>query len=127
MEIVDIQTEKAVTQNMEHYTYYSAGKSQNRYLAGACVCKISKKLKDSVLSNIGKTSKKSKITRTFDYKMQAMLKIFRIHENEATQDDSMNEISSKQGPSRGLTIINAQVVNFFPNLNTLLQKKTTFE
>jgi hypothetical protein len=124
MEIVDIQTEKAETKNMENY---SAGKAKIRYLAGACVCKISKKLKDSVLSNIGKTSKKSKITRKFDYKMQVMLKIFRINENEAPQDDSMNEISSKQGPSRGLTIINDEVLTFFLNLNTLLQKKTTFE
>jgi hypothetical protein len=124
MEIVDIQTEKAETKNMENY---SAGKAKIRYLAGACVCKISKKLKDSVLSNIGKTSKKSKITRKFDYKMQVMLKIFRINENEAPQDDSMNEISSKQGPSRGLTIINDDVLTFFLNLNTLLQKKTTFE
>lgn len=40
MEIVDIQTEKAETKNMENY---SAGKAKIRYLAGACVCKISKK------------------------------------------------------------------------------------
>jgi hypothetical protein len=37
MEIVDIQTEKAETKNMENY---SAGKAKIRYLAGACVCKI---------------------------------------------------------------------------------------
>lgn len=81
-----------------------------------------KKLKDSVLSNIGKTSKKSKITRKFDYKMQVMLKIFRINENEASQDDSMNEISSKQDPSRGLTIINDEVLTFFLNLNTITEE-----
>ena len=43
IEIVDIQTEKAETQNMENYTYSSAGKAKIRYVAGACVCKISKK------------------------------------------------------------------------------------
>lgn len=66
-----------------------------------------------MLRNIGQTLKKSKIARTLDYKKLAMLKIFRIEENEAPHNSSMSEIENKQGASRGLTIVNDDVFNFF--------------
>jgi hypothetical protein len=46
-------------------------------------------------------------------KKHAMLKKFRIEEDEAPQNSSMSEIQSKQGASRGLTIVNDDVFNFF--------------
>lgn len=125
-EIISSQTEKVEgTDNTK--TYSSAGKAKIRHVAGASVCKITQKLQASVLNNMGTTSKKGKMKQKFDYKMQTMLRNFRIKEIEAPQDDTMTEILSKQGPSRGLTIVNDEVFSFFLNLNTAVQKKTSFD
>jgi hypothetical protein len=73
----------------------SAGEAKIRYIAGACSNKISSRLRNSVLMKIGKTTKKSKIARRLDYKKHAMLKKFRIEEDEAPQNSSMSEIQKQ--------------------------------
>ncbi|CAC5359817.1 unnamed protein product [Mytilus coruscus] len=55
-----------------------------------------------------------------------MLKIFRIEESEAPHNSSMSEIKNKQGASRGLTIVNGHVFNFFIKLNAVVQHNCTF-
>jgi hypothetical protein len=56
-----------------------------------------------------------------------MLKKFRIEEDEGPQNSSMSEIQSKQGASRGLTIVNDDVFNIFIQLNGVVQHNCTFE
>lgn len=46
----------------------SAAKGKLRYLAGACLQKITTRIRDSVMRKIGKTSKQSQILRKLDYK-----------------------------------------------------------
>jgi len=126
-EIVSSQIEHMETKEKLPVKHSSAGEAKIRYIAGACSNKISSRLRNSVLRKIGKTSKKSKIARTLDYKKHAMLKKFRIEEDEAPQNSSMSEIESKQGTSRGLTIVNDDVFNFFIQLNGVVQHNCTFE
>lgn len=52
-----------------------------------------------------------------------MLKIFRIREEGVEEgEDSMKEIESKQGPTRGLTIVSESVFSFFISLHKLYPK-----
>lgn len=81
-------------------------KAKVRYIAGAVVHKISKKLKDSVLRNLSNVDKKNKSLKKLNYKKQVLLKQFRIMEEDANKSDgSYMEIESKQGQSRGLFIV----------------------
>ena len=126
-EIVNSQIEHIETKEKLPVKHSSAGEAKIRYIAGACSNKISSRLRNSVLMKIGKTTKKSKIARRLDYKKHAMLKKFRIEEDEAPQNSSMSEIQSKQGASRGLTIVNDDVFNFFIQLNGVVQHNCTIE
>ncbi|CAC5424370.1 PIF1 [Mytilus coruscus] len=125
--IVSSQLELMETREKQPVKHSSAGEAKIHYLAGACCNKISSRLRNSVLRKIGQTSKKSKIARSLDYKKHAMLKIFRIEESEAPHNSSMSEIENKQGASRGLTIVNDDVFNFFIKLNAVVQHNCTFE
>ncbi|MES9882103.1 MAG: hypothetical protein ABW185_14610 [Sedimenticola sp.] len=126
-EVLVRQEENLKSHDILPMQHSAASKSKLRYLAGACVYKISNRLRKSVLRNIGKQTKGSRITRKFSYKKQAMLKQFRIQEDNAPQDDSMYEIQSKQDLSHGLFIVNDEVFNFFVNLNTVVQAQFSFE
>lgn len=107
-------------------TLSAAAEAKLRYLAGACVQKITKRIKESVLRKIGKTSKKSRFLRKMEYRKQAMLKNFRIKEEEIEEgQQSMQEIEYKQGPTRGLTIVSESVFSFFKTLHNTVQKKLT--
>lgn len=105
------------------YELSSAVKGKIRYLAGACLQRISKRIRESVLRSVGKSSKKSRTIRKLEYKKQAMLRNFCISEQDVdVNDDSMIEIESKQGPSQGLTIVDEPMYNFFVMLNQQTQK-----
>ena len=99
-------------ENFEPRVHSSAGKAKIRYIAGACVAKMSSRLKNYVLRNIGNTSAKCRITRRFHYKKQSLLRQFRISEEEAPVNESMNEINAKQSTSRGLAIVSDSVFVF---------------
>lgn len=80
------------------YELSSAAKGKIRYLAGACLHRISKRIRESVLRSVGKSSKKSRTIRKLEYKKQ---RNFRISEQDVdVNDDSMIENESKQGPSQ---------------------------
>ncbi|XP_062616249.1 uncharacterized protein LOC134277961 [Saccostrea cucullata] len=99
-----------------------------RYLAGACVQKVAKRIKDSVLRKVGKSSKRSRIIRKLEYRKQIMLKNFRIREADVDEgEESMREIEHKQGPTRGLTVVSEPVFSFFKSLHKIVQKKLTKE
>lgn len=104
-------------------TLSSVAKGKIRYLAGACIQRVNKRIKASVLRLVGKCGKKSRTLRKLNYKKQAMLKSFRVSEQDVdTSEDTMNEIQYKQGPSHGLTIVSEPVYNFFVMLNQVTQK-----
>ncbi|MES9881788.1 MAG: hypothetical protein ABW185_13000 [Sedimenticola sp.] len=106
----------------------SASKGKIRYLAGACVQKITKRLKESVLRKMGQSTKRSKISMKMDYKKQRMLKEFRINESDISEtDDSMNEIEFKQQQGRGLTVVSDTVFGFFLYLNAVVQQNLSHE
>jgi len=106
----------------------SSSKSKIRYLAGACVHKIAKRLRESVLRKMGQCTKRSKLSIKLDYKKQALLKQFRINEQDLSDnDESMAEINFKQGQSRGLTIVSDIVFDFFLALNAVVQQKLSPE
>lgn len=90
-------------------------KGKIRYIAaGVCIQRIGKRILESVLRKMGKTSKKTTIIRKLEYKTQSLLKNFRISEQDVTSNqDSMAEIEFNQGPSRGLTIVRDPVYKFF--------------
>jgi hypothetical protein len=126
-DIVEKQIEKAKDMNVPT-ELSSAAKGKLRYLAGACVQKITTRVRDSVLRKVGKTSKKTQILRKLEYKKQALLKSLRIREEDVdVQDASMKEIEAKQGPTRGLTIVSDQLFHFFILLNETVQKNITGE
>ncbi|MES9884334.1 MAG: hypothetical protein ABW185_26100 [Sedimenticola sp.] len=111
-DITDKQSER-IDASVVDTELSSASKGKNRYLAGACVQKIAKRLKESVLRKMGQCTKKSKLSRKMDYKKQHLLKQFRINESDISEtDESMNEIEFKQGSGRGLTIVNDSVYGF---------------
>lgn len=126
-DVVKKQTEKA--KNIEvPKDLSSAARGKLRYLAGACVQKIATRVRESVLRKIGKTSKRNKFLRKLEYKKQALLRSFRIREEEADlQDDSMKEIETRQGPTHGLTIVSEPVFSFFISLNQTVQRNITIE
>ena len=97
-------------------------KAKVRYIAGAVVHKISKKLKDSVLRDLSKVDKKNKSLKKLNYKKQVLLKQFRIMEEDVNKSDgSYMEIESKQGQSRGLFIVSGEMLDFFMKLNAETQ------
>lgn len=56
------------------------------------------------------------------------MKNFRIREEEVDlQDESIKEIESKQGPTRGLTIVSEPLFQSFILLNETVQKNITSE
>lgn len=125
--IVKKQAEKVASMEID-YELSSAAKEKIRYLAGACLQRISKRIRESVLRSVGKSSKKSRTIRKLEYKKQAMLRNFRISEQDVdVNDDSMIEIESKQGSSRGLTIVDEPMYNFFVMLNQETQKNLSKE
>ncbi|KAK3093534.1 hypothetical protein FSP39_016902 [Pinctada imbricata] len=106
-------------------TLSSVAKGKIRYLAGACIQRVNKRIKESVLRAVGKCSKKSRTLRKLEYRKQALLKNFRIKEEDIdTREDTstMTEIEFKQGPTHGLTIVSEPVYNFFVMLNQVTQK-----
>jgi hypothetical protein len=108
----------------------AAGKAKIRYIAGACVQKITKRLQESVLRNLGKSTKLSRLSRKFDYKKRQMMLQFRIREGdiaEPEKDESLSEIQFKQGPTRGLSIVSDDVFDFFSSLNAVVQGSFTSE
>ncbi|XP_056007596.1 uncharacterized protein LOC130050837 [Ostrea edulis] len=117
-DIVQKQAEEA-EQLQIHSELSSVAKGKIRYLTGACVQRVAKRVRESVLRTVGKCSKKSRTLRKLEYKKQAMLKNFRVSD---TNEDTMNEIEFKQGPSRGLTIVSEPVYDFFVLLNQVTQK-----
>jgi hypothetical protein len=125
-EIVKAQTEKLKEKDV---TYSAAGKAKVRYLAGACVHKILTRLQESVTRKLGTSTKAVRLQRKMDYKKRAMLKHFRISEAETEPeiDESMTEITYKQGPSKGLNIVGVDVFQFFLILNATVQKNLTPE
>lgn len=95
-------------------TLSAAAEAKLRYLAGACVKKITKRIKESVLRKIRKTSKKSRIHRKMEYRKPAMLKSFRIKQEDIEEgQQSLQEIEYKQRQTRGLTIVSESVFLFF--------------
>lgn len=125
--IIRKQTEE--TEKIEISSDLSAvGKGKIRYIAGACIQRIGKRIRESVLRKVGKTSKKSTIIRKLEYKKQSLLKNFRVSKQDVNNNqDSMAEIEFKQGPSRGLTIVSDPVYDFFVQLNSVVQKNLTPE
>lgn len=119
-----VQKQKMEAEQLEiTSTISSVAKVKIRYLAGACIQRVNKRIKASVLRLVGKCGKKSRTLRKLNYKKQAMLKSFRVSEQDVdTSEDTMNEIQYKQGPSHGLTIVNEPVYNFFVMLNQVIQK-----
>lgn len=107
-------------------TLSAAAEAKLRYLAGACVKKITKRITESVLRKIRKTSKKSRILRKMEYRKQAMLKSFRIKEEDIEEgQQSLQEIEYKQRPTRGLTIVSESVFSFFKTMHNTVQRKLT--
>lgn len=124
--IIRKQTE---TEKIEISSDLSAvGKGKIRYIAGACIQRIGKRIHESVLRKVGKTSKKSTIIRKLEYKKQSFLKNFRVSKQDVNNNqDSIAEIEFKHGPSRGLTIDGDPVYDFFVQLNSVVQKNLTPE
>lgn len=80
---------------------------------------------ESVLREIGKTSKRNKFLKKLEYKKQTLFRSFRIREEEADlQDDSMKEIETRQGPNE-LTIVSEHVFSFLISLNQYVQRNIT--
>lgn len=119
-----VQKQKMEAEQLEiTSTISSVAKVKIRYLAGACIQRVNKRIKASVLRLVGKCGKKSRTLRKLNYKKQAMLKSFRVSEQDVdTSEDTMNEIQYKQGPSHGLTIVSEPVYNFFVMLNQVTKK-----
>ena len=116
--IVDRQGADLTTRSAQGETGESsvsaAAKSKVRYVAGACVHKISRRIQESVIRNLSKSDKKSKLVRKFEYRKHQMIKQFRVSEAEVdVNDESMLEIEYRQGTSRGLYIVNENVFSFF--------------
>ncbi|XP_069103899.1 uncharacterized protein [Argopecten irradians] len=103
--------------------FSDAAKAKLRYIAGACIHKISSRLRQSVIRSLGK-SKTCKFSSKFNYCKQNLLKQLQIQETdmaESTDQDSFAEIEFRQGASRGLRIVNDSVFNYFLKLNSVLQ------
>lgn len=83
---------------------------------------------ESVLREIGKTSKRNKFLKKLEYKKQTLFRSFRIREEEADlQDDSMKEIETRQDPTHELTIVSEPVLSFLISLNQNVQRNITSE
>jgi hypothetical protein len=69
------------------------GSAKLRYIAGACVRKIRKRVRETVDRTIGKTDNKSKLTRQLNYKKDKMLKMLAVSESNVDSNDvSLSEI-----------------------------------
>lgn len=110
-----VQKQKMEAEQLEiTSTLSTVAKGKIRYLAGACIQRVNKRIKESVLRLVGKCGNKSRTLRKLNYKKQAMLKSFRVSEQDVdTSEDTMNEIQYKQGPSHGLAIVSEPVYYFF--------------
>lgn len=84
---------------------------------------------ESVLREIGITSKRNKFLKKLEYKKQTLFRSFRIREEEEAdlQDDSMKEIETRQGPTNELTIVSEPVFSFLISLNQNVQRNITSE
>ena len=98
-----------------------------RYIAGACVQKISERLRNSTLRTLSRTDKEGQMMRKMSFKKGQLLKTFRIREEDVNSEmrDSMQEIEFKQGLTRGLTVVSDKVFAFFVQLNDELQNELT--
>ena len=105
----------------------SAAKSKVRYIAGACVQKISERLRNSTLRTLSRTDKEGQMMRKMSFKKGQLLQTFRIREEEVNSEmrDSMQEIELKQGLTRGLTVVSDKVFAFFVQLNNVVQNELT--
>lgn len=90
--IVSSQIEHMETKEKLPDTHSSAGEVKIRYIGGACSNDISSRLRNYRLRKIGKTSKKSKICAYVRPQKHAMLKKFRIEEDEAPQKPSITVV-----------------------------------
>jgi hypothetical protein len=117
---------KTSSSNDQHLT--EAGLSKLRYIAGVCVHKIRHRLKETVDRNLGKQSKKSKLATRLSYKKRKMLELFSVSEDQVDPNDpTMLEIEYKQNKTRGLTIVNDTVFDFFIKLHNALQALMSVE
>ena len=109
----------------------SSAKSKIRYVAGACLHKITTRLQGVVSGNLGRLHKKSQVQRAWSYRMHRLLKTLRISEEQVVKEtqvpDSISEIEFRQGPSRGLLHVGDDVFQFFVKLHNFTQKLVNHE
>ena len=109
-----LKSDRRSWKDRNFFRFISCRERKIRYIAGACIQRIGKRIRESVLRKVGKTSKKSTIVRKLEYKKQSLLKNFRICEQDLdVNQDSMAEIEFKQGPSRGLNNCQWPCIWFF--------------
>ena len=100
-----------------------------RYLAGACIARITQKLRRS-LSNKMLSLKGNQLIRAIYHRIQilSVLRISEVTVYEETSDvTSLKEIDWKQGVSRGLWHVDDKVYQFFISLHATLAPLVTSE
>lgn len=101
-----------------------AGKAKVRYVAGACLATVSRRLRSKALANITNTIQSHR--RRHAYRQQRLLACLRISESDlmatTSEPQSLEEINSKQSASKGLFHIPDPVFHFFLQLHTLVGK-----
>ena len=97
-----------------------AGKAKVRYIAGACLSTVTKRLKVKALSDITNTINSPK--RRYAYAQQRIIGSLRISEANITAETScptsLTEIQRRQAESKSLYHIPDRVFDFFINMHT---------
>ena len=125
-EIIKKQQEKFDETDIPVQTPSISGQGKIRYIAGACIYKISQRVQNSVLKNLGNLSNVKRLARKSAYQKQQLLKTLRVSEvSTDLSDPSMQEIQYRQSSSRGLFVVADPVYQFFVCANELLQKYLT--
>ncbi|KAK3105793.1 hypothetical protein FSP39_005852 [Pinctada imbricata] len=94
----------------------AALKAKLRYLAGACITKISQRLKTAVNRKLNASSMKTKSQRQSLYEKYSLLDGLFVSEQDIKESTRMpctlSEIEYKQGPSRGLRNVSDAMLMF---------------
>ncbi|KAK3085569.1 hypothetical protein FSP39_005429 [Pinctada imbricata] len=121
-DIIDQQIKKKIVPQVEVTPVIQ---SKIRYLAGACIKKISSMLKLDVTNKLYAKTENVRVKRHMSFIKHRLIGSLISSEEESKSSssavESFKEIDYKQGPSKGLLNVNDTVFNFFINLHKLVQ------
>ena len=99
-------------------------KAKIRYIAGACLSRVTTRLRSRALSDI--TNKMHSATRKHAYAQQRLLTGLRVSEQHiiasTSEPASLSEIDNKQSATRGLFHVPDKVFSFFTKLHSTAQR-----